>query len=178
VTLLGYIWTNYDNTDPAGYPTLSGLAKAIEGQMTQWYHWYGIRNFFLDGVTSAAGHEPFYARIRTWANTTFRHDTGITPSIWLNPGTYPASSYATIANAILDYEAPTPPPALPAGSWEYRYPATKFINIINDYTGSVPAALSAASAAHAGQVFITSDPDYQKLPSYWDTEAADARASC
>jgi hypothetical protein len=167
--ILGYVATDY-GTGTAGYTT-----RSIEAQMTDWHAWYGITAFFLDQAPTVASRQPYYAALKAWA----RKHIGPSAQQWLNMGTYPAArSWMSDATTIMDWEDNIPPAKPP--SWVYRYPAKRFAMIMNAVPASaIAAAVSAIEHAHAQAGFITSDPSYQKLPSwsYWSTFAADAAGS-
>jgi Spherulation-specific family 4 len=168
VTVLGYVWTDYANSDPV-YP--SAPADEVEAQVRAWKAWYGVTDIFLDGVTTgtAPGQIGYYSNIDTYIQ---RLSPGA--QVWVNMGTYPSSpAYLGIANVIMDWESPALPSAPP--SWVLKYPASRFANIVYDYTGNVGTALAAIRADHAGFAFVTSSGgSYATLPSYWPAERSDA----
>jgi Spherulation-specific family 4 len=168
VTVLGYVWTDYANSDPA-YP--AAAIREVEAQVHAWKAWYGVTDIFLDGATTGTGQGEitYYSRIYQYVQT-------LSPgaSVWLNAGTYPSSpAYLSVANVIMDWENSSLPASPPR--WVLRYPPSRFANIVNNYTGTVSVALAAIRADHAEYAFVTSSGGtYSTLPGYWPTEQADA----
>jgi hypothetical protein len=168
-TVLGYVATD----DGAG-TSQNGYSKAdIEDQMSQWYDWYGVTNFFLDQAPTATTHESLYGDLLSYAQT----DISSSATTWLNMGAYPASSsWMSEGTEIGDWEngsAPTTPP-----SWTIDFPPTQFFGVMNDTPDSsadISAAVHDLEGAHVGIGFVTSDDTYQTLTtSYWDTFTTDA----
>lgn len=165
VKVLGYVWTDYANSDSA-YP--SATLSEAENQVLAWKTWYGVTDIFLDGATTGTsqGQIGYYSQLYN-----FIHSLNPGASVWINPGYYPSSSsYLSVADVIVDWENSSLPPSPP--SWVLKYPVTRFANIIHSYTGNVSVALAAIRRDHAQYAYVADSDYYSTLPSYWPTELA------
>jgi len=166
--LWGYVDTKY-----TGVPLWS-LATQVGDYRT----WYGITNIFFDDVSSDASALDYYRSASDEVRGADHH-----ASVMLNPGDYPASSYAALGDVIVVFEgdhssfvAAKPPP------WVKSHPASMFADLIS----AVPAAdlrsvLTLARLRHSGYVYVTDHVEvstlYEQLPSYWREELADTCAT-
>jgi hypothetical protein len=170
ITVLGYIWTDYDNSANQ-YDNMPITAAQIETQMRDWKTWYGVTSYFLDGAPVTAAQVSFYMTVYTYAHALTAGD-----SVWINPGYYPAQGYMSASDVVLDWEN-SALPGTPPG-WVSSYPASRFANVINSYTGSVAAALTAIRAGHAQHAYVADTSNYSTLPSYWPAEVSGADTGC
>jgi hypothetical protein len=170
MTVLGYIWTDYDNSSTQ-YDDIPMTASQIEQQMQDWKNWYGVTDYFLDGVPVTSSQASFYVTVYDYAHSLTPGD-----SVWINPGFYPAESYMNASDVVVDWENSTLPDNPP--SWVSSYPASRFANVIHSYTGNVTTALNAIRADHAQHAYVADTSNYGALPSYWSTEVANAANGC
>ncbi|MGA3151734.1 MAG: spherulation-specific family 4 protein [Streptosporangiaceae bacterium] len=168
VTVLGYSGTDY-----TGRPV-----AAVEADVRHYRSWYGVTGIFLDQSASGAGQLGYYRQLAAYIR---RLSPG--SRIWLNPGTYPAESYMSIANVIMVYEgtyADYRHIGVPA--WTARYPADRFAHTIYATpAGELDHAINLARARHAGYVYVTSGSGanpYSALPAYWAAEDTALGAKC
>ncbi len=182
IQVLGYVWTDYAN-NAAGNPVQQWMTpaplSAAENEAMEWYRWYGVRTLFFDGATTGTGNGQL-GYYRSLYNYVRAHIPGA--QVWINPGWYPSSSYMSAADVIMDFEnsydtlTANPPP-----SWVYRYPASRFANVLqlpDSEATSLGAALSLTRADNAGHVYLADQQNYSALPSYWSAEDAEVTAEC
>lgn len=170
ITVLGYIWTDYDNSSTA-HDNIPITGSQIEQQMRDWKNWYGVTDYFLDGVPDTSSQASFYMALYDYAHSLTPGD-----SVWINPGVYPAEGYMNASDVIVDWENTTLPDTPP--SWVFTYPASRFANVIHSYRGDVITALNAIRADHAQHAYVADTSDYSALPSYWPTEVSNADNGC
>jgi len=177
IQVLGYVWTDYAN-NAAGNPVQPWMTPAplaaVEKEALEWYSWYHVTDLFFDGATTgtAKGQLTYYLDLYQYVH---QHIPGA--QVWINPGWYPASSaYMSAADVLMDFEGSystlttNPPPA-----WVRSYPASRFASALqlpDSQSASLGAALALTRADNVGHVYVAEQPDYSRLPSYWNAENA------
>jgi hypothetical protein len=168
ITVLGYSST-VDGQRPAAQ---------VEADVRHYAAWYGVTSIFLDRVSGEPQQLGYYRQLAGYIHRAHRG-----AQVWLNPGVYPDQRYMSVGDVVVVFEgtyAQFGTDSVPG--WAGRYPAAKFAYTVYATPGAVlGSTLQIAQRRSAGHVYVTdlvgSNP-YQGLPSYWQTEDADAAAGC
>ena len=91
ITVLGYSSTQYANRP---------LAQ-VEADFRHYKAWYAVTGVFLDEASPYAAQIGYYRQLAQYI-----HKTNPAAPIWINPGTYPARAYMTVASVIMAFEGP------------------------------------------------------------------------
>lgn len=166
VTVLGYIDTANGERD----------AGLVVQDIDSYRHWYGVDGIFLDQVSGFAGDVAYYRRIAGQVRTT----AGLL--LALNPGRYPAESYARLGDVLVTFEGTDVSyRGLLVPDWAKRYSPDRFWHLIYATPEArMPAVLALARARGVANVYVTdgrmANP-WKGLPSYWPREAGAVAAS-
>jgi len=167
ITVLGYSSTQYANRP----------AAQVEADVRHYKAWYGVSGVFLDEASPYAAQIAYYRQIAQYI-----HKISPTAPIWINPGTYPARIYMTVASVVMAFEGPyTSYEHIQVPGWTFKYPASRFANTVYATSQSQwRTALRLAHSRNAGFAYITdgtgSNP-YGALPAYFQSETL-ADAGC
>jgi hypothetical protein len=162
ITVAGYSNTNYARRS----------ATAVEMDIRHYRSWYGVRDIFLDEVTSGGGGLAYYRRLSDYVH-------GLNPGseVILNPGTYPDEAYLSVGDVVVVFENTYANYArLKVPQWVDNYPPDKFSYVIYGVSAArLTATIRTASRRHAGYIYATPNGGinpYDSLPSYWAKEDA------
>jgi hypothetical protein len=169
ITVLGYSSTVYGQRS----------IGSIEAEVRQYKAWYGVNGIFLDLTQGTAGELSYYRQLASYIRATVPNAV-----IWLNPGTYPAQSFMSVANVVMVFEgsyASYLQDHVP--SWVSHYQPGQFAHVIYATPRSdFASAVNLSRARRAGYLFVTDLPGspnpYGALPSYWTQEAAAIPDKC
>jgi len=169
IAVLGYVYTSYGDRP---------LAE-VTAEIDAYALWYGVDGIFLDESSSDAADLAYYQAAA--AHVRAATARGV---VMLNPGTYPAEAYLSVADLVLVFEgAYGAYQSLVVPSWVQKYAASHFAHVV--YSASSAARMKQvmkwAKARGAGHVFVTADrlPNpYDTLPSYWTTEVSTTANTC
>ena len=169
ITVLGYSSTEY---------TARPIAQ-VEAEVADYKAWYGVNGIMLDTVQGTSGALSYYQQLYNYIHAEIPGAV-----IWLNPGSFPTSSFMSVANVIMVFEgsyASFETDSVP--SWVNSYSPDRFAQVVYDTPASDLSSLVSQSwSRRAGNLFATDlgEPNpYGALPSYWSTEAATVSgASC
>jgi len=168
ITVLGYSSTEY---------TARPIAQ-VEAEISDYKAWYGVNGIMLDLTQGTPGALSYYQQLHNYIDS-------VIPGaiIWLNPGSFPASSFMSVANVIMVFEgsyASFESDSVP--SWVNNYPPDRFAQVIYDTPEpDLSAVVSESWSRRAGNLFVTDlgEPNpYGALPSYWSAEAGAVAAQC
>lgn len=160
ITLAGYADTDYARRS----------AAAVELDVRHYLSWYGVRDIFLDEVTSDGAGLAYYRRLSDYIHSL---DPGA--EVILNPGTYPDESYMSVGDVVVVFENTYANYSrLDVPQWVDNYPADRFSYVIYGVSASrLAAAMRTAQRRHAGYIYATPNTGvnpYNSLPSYWAKE--------
>jgi glutathione peroxidase-family protein len=168
ITVLGYSSTEY-----TGRP----IAQ-VEAEVADYKAWYGVNGIMLDLGQGTSGALPYYQQLYNYI-----HSVIPGADIWINFGSFPVSSFTSVANVMMVFEgsySSFQSDSVP--SWVNGYPRDRFAQVIYDTPDAdLSAAVSASWSRRAGYVFVTDQglPNpYGALPSYWSSEASVVGAEC
>jgi hypothetical protein len=169
ITVLGYSSTEYSRRPIA----------SVEAEVRDYKAWYGVNGIFLDTTQGTPGALSYYQTLASYIRATVPGAV-----IWLNPGSFPARSFMSVANVVLVFEGSYSSflsDQVPG--WVSHYSRSKFAQVIYATPkADLTSAISKSRARRAGYVFVTdlagSPNPYSALPSYWTQEAADVSAGC
>jgi len=169
ITVLGYSSTNYGARSIA----------SVETEVRRYEAWYKVNGIFLDLTQGTPGELSYYRTLATFIRAHIRNAV-----IWLNPGSFPAPSFMSIANVVMVFEgsyATYTHTQIP--SWVKRFRPAQFAHVIYGTPQSdLATAIRLARARRAGHLYVTNlpgSPDpYGSLASYWPQEAADIPSNC
>ena len=156
IKVVGYVYTHYG----------ARPAAEVKQEITNYKTWYQVDGIFFD--EAADDDTPallnYYQDLANFTRQTSNQ------KVILNPGTFPAEAYLTIADIVLTFEgkyktyAAAQPP-----SWVAHYPPNRFWNIIYGANiGQTYRALDLAKQRNVGYVYITNDQfenPYDTLPA-------------
>jgi len=168
ITVLGYSST-VDGQRPAAQ---------VEADVRHYAAWYGVTSIFLDRVSGEPQQLGYYKQLAGYIHHAHRG-----AQVWLNPGVYPDQRYMSVGDVVVVFEGTyTQLLADPVPGWAGQYPPAKFAFTVYATPGAVlGSTLQMAQRRGAGHVYVTdlvgANP-YLGLPSYWQTEDADAAAGC
>ncbi len=174
ITVVGYVSTSY-----AGTRNPARTLAVAERDVNMYYGWYpNIGGIFVDEVSTDCNalnsyYQPLYDYIK---------NKDIVARVVLNPGTDTSQCYASAGDIIVDFEDTysnyvhwTPL------SWETKYPASRFWQIIYSTSATnMSNARALSKKRNAGWVYVTNDGGnnpYDTLPSYWSNELSQASAA-
>ena len=153
-------------------------ASQVEADVRNYRSWYNVTRIFLDVVSGTPGRLGYYRQLASYIH---RFDPG--PSVWLNPGRYPAQSYMSVGDVVNVFEGPySSYLPLQVPSWVSKYPASKFGQTIYATSQSqLRHVIRLSRQRRAGYIYVTNRSGtnpYDGLPSYWAQEAAAVMAGC
>jgi Spherulation-specific family 4 len=168
ITVLGYSSTEYATRPIA----------QVEAEVADYKAWYGVNGIMLDTVQGTSGALSYYQQLYNYI-----HSEIPGAIIWLNPGSFPTSSFMSVANVIMVFEGPyTSFESDSVPSWVNDYSPDRFAQVVYDTPESdLSSVVSQSLSRRAGNLFATDlgEPNpYGALPSYWSTEAGTVAAQC
>jgi len=159
VRVLGYVSTSYANRP----------LDQVLSDMDKYRSWYGVDGFFLDEAP-ADPQLGYYLAARQHALR------GRGQLVVVNPGLPPSRSYMQAADIVVTFEgAPAAQRTNHALGWMRAYPPERFAHLVYSVptVSQMTTAVDQALAAHAGNVFVTSEnlPNpWSRLPRYLTAE--------
>ena len=168
ITVLGYSSTEYATRPIA----------QVEAEVADYKAWYGVNGIMLDTVEGTSGALSYYQQLYNYI-----HSEIPGAIIWLNPGSFPTSSFMSVANVIMVFEGSyTSFESDSVPSWVNNYSPDRFAQVVYDTPASDLSSLVSQSwSRRAGNLFATDlgEPNpYGALPSYWSTEAGSVAGQC
>ncbi len=162
ITVAGYSNTNYTRRS----------ATAVELDVRHYRSWYGVRDIFLDEVTSDSAGLAYYRRLSDYI-----HSLNPGSEVILNPGTYPDEAYMSVGDVVVVFENTYASYGrLEVPKWVDNYPADRFSYVIYGVSASqLAAAIRTSHRRNAGYIYATANGGvnpYNSLPSYWAKEDA------
>ena len=155
LTVLGYVPTNYGATS----------AATVEGQVDDWYSWYGVDGIFFDEAATSTGDQPYYQALYDYVKA--KPASG--RLVVINPGSPTDVSYMTACDIVIDFEddANTFLTEFTPEAWASDYPADRFCRTINqiDDGATLGAIIAQLRAQRSGHCFITTNDAYSSLPA-------------
>jgi hypothetical protein len=159
--VIGYVHTSYGTIPLA----------TIKAEINDYRLWYHVNGIFIDEMTSDAdpANLAYYQAIYRYAHSLQSNWTVVG-----NPGTSTTEDYVRlpVADVLVTYEDDTGYGSSIPSSWQQKYAANRFANII--YGVSSVAAMQAdvklAASRGIGWLYISNldgDNPYDALPSYW-----------
>lgn len=165
-TVVGYVPTSY------GVRAQDDVLADVD----RYRQFYGVRDVFLDEVSSSAAQLPYYQGLSG-------HVRAVGGLVLLNPGTHPDEGYMALSDQVVTFEGTYDSyrtAQVPA--WTANYPATRFTHLVYSTSRrNVADALSLADRRRAGNVYVTDDGatnPWDTLPSYWSDELKRLGSSC
>jgi len=162
ITFYGYVWTNFGSVPVA----------TVEAQIRKYVSWYGVKNIFLDGASTACAKETSYYL------PLYKYVHSLGGKVILNPGTASNSCYLAASDMINIFEgtqanlsAWVPP------SWMKNYSRSRFMATVFAVAGSgaMQATVRLAGTKGFGNVYVTDQKlpnPYGQLPAYWQAEVS------
>ena len=120
LTVLGYVPTNYGATS----------AATVEGQVDDWYEWYGVDGIFFDEASTSPGtDQAYYQGLYNYVKA----KPAAGRLVVINPGSPTDVSYMTACDIVCDFEddANTFLTEFTPETWAADYPADRFCRTIN-----------------------------------------------
>ena len=175
VRVIGYVDTGYfgttGRTTRGGQTTTSAWTTQAEGDVDNWYSWYGsygLSGIFFDDALNDCGtnnaHVALYQAVGAYVKQ--NHSGALTAD---NPGTAADQCYASAADVLVMFEGTyasytswTPP------AWEQSSSnPNQFWHLVYDTPtqANMENAVSLSKQRNAGYLYVTND----NLPNPWDT---------
>jgi len=158
IKVIGYVFVSY------GWRAQADVRADID----RWYSYYGVDGIFFDEAPADNSQLTYMTSVTNYvrAKSTSRRYT------MLNPGTYPTSGYARIADNILAVETSySVYTGVSVPSWARTYASSKFTHMVHGTpSGSYKNMLNLAAQRNAYWVYPTDDSGanpYDRLPTYW-----------
>ncbi|WP_285576581.1 spherulation-specific family 4 protein [Actinoallomurus iriomotensis] len=180
VRVIGYVDTGYfgttGRTTRGGQTSTSAWTAQVEGDVDNWYRWYGgygLAGIFFDDAQNVCGTGNAYVNlyIAVGSYTKQHHAGALTVD---NPGAAADQCYSSAADVLVMFEGTYAAyTSWSAPSWELSSAdPNRFWHLV--YATSTRAAMENAVALseqrNAGYLYVTDDD----LPNPWDTLPADA----
>ena len=180
IKVIGYVDTGYfgttGRTTRGGQTTSSAWTTQVEGDIANWYSWYGsygLAGIFFDDAQNVCGTDNAYVNLYIAVNTYTKqnHPGALTAD---NPGAAADQCYAQAADILVmfegsysDYSTWTAP------AWELaaNNPG-EFWNLVYDTPtqADMESAVARSKQNDVGYIYVTPD----NLPNPWDTLPASA----
>jgi hypothetical protein len=164
----------YSSTDYADRPVAQ-----VESEISHYKKWYRVNGIFLDLTQGTAAALPYYRRLSRYIRAAIPD-----ADVWLNPGSFPARSFMSIASVVMVFEGSDSSFLVDrVPGWVRHYHRDRFAQVVyamprSDLTGTRKKSWSRG----IGNIFMTNLPGspnpYATLPRYWAKEAAAVPATC
>lgn len=180
IKVIGYVDTGYfgttGRTTRGGSTTSAAWTTQVEGDIANWYSWYGsygLGGIFFDDAQNVCGTNNAYVNLYIAVNTYTKqnHSGALTAD---NPGAVADQCYAQAADILVMFEGTYASYSTwTAPAWELNANnPSAFWNLVYDTPtqADMESAIARSKQNDVGYIYVTSD----NLPNPWDTLPASA----
>lgn len=175
IKVIGYVDTGYfgttGRTTRGGATTTAAWTTQVEGDIANWYSWYGsygLGGIFFDDAQNVCGTNNAYVNLYIAVNTYTKqnHAGALTAD---NPGAVADQCYAQAADILVMFEGTYASYSTwTAPAWELNANnPSEFWNLVYDTPtqANMESAIARSKQNDVGYIYVTSDD----LPNPWDT---------